>query len=190
MKIPFEIDLSGKCAVITGAGGVLCSDFAKAIAQCGASVALLDINAEAVKKVAEEIGENALAVPCNCLDKASIEEAKREIEAKLGTVNFLINGAGGNSPLGTTTKDTLELKDMAEKAEGVKTFFDLDAKGIEFVFNLNFLDKKTDFRVLSKHFFNKGWTRFEFDGLVNINIDNPGKLLPIWYNVSKSDIQK
>ena len=92
MKLPFQIDLSGKVAAVTGAGGVLMSEFARALAACGAKVALLDINADAVKKVAAEIGENALAVPCNCLDKASIEAAKGAIAEKWGAVNFLING--------------------------------------------------------------------------------------------------
>ena len=81
----------------------------------------------------------AVAVACNVLEPESLEAAKAKVNEVFGKCDILINGAGGNSPLGTTTKDTLELKDMAEKAEGVKTFFDLDAKGIEFVFNLNFL---------------------------------------------------
>ena len=138
----FNIDLTGKVAVITGAGGVLCSDFAKAIAKCGAKVALLDINLEAASAFAKEINDDggiAIAVKANCLEKASLEEARLEVNEKLGPCDILINGAGGNSPLGTTTKESLELCDIAEKAEGVKTFFDLDAKGIEFVFNLNFL---------------------------------------------------
>ena len=73
------------------------------------------------------------------LESESLEAARERINAALGSCDILVNGAGGNSPLGTTTKDTLELEDIAHKAEGVKTFFDLDPKGIEFVFNLNFL---------------------------------------------------
>ena len=73
------------------------------------------------------------------LESESLEAAREKINAALGSCDILVNGAGGNSPLGTTTKDTLELEDIAHKAEGVKTFFDLDPKGIEFVFNLNFL---------------------------------------------------
>ena len=76
MKLPFNVDLKDKTAVITGAGGVICSEFAKALAQCGAKVALLDINEEAVNKVAEEIGENALPIKCNCLDKCDIIKAR------------------------------------------------------------------------------------------------------------------
>ena len=90
---------------ITGAGGIICSDFARALAQCGAKVALLDINYDAAAKVAEEIGDNAIAIRCNCLDKESIIEAKKVINESFGAVNFLINGAGGNKPQATISKD-------------------------------------------------------------------------------------
>jgi len=135
-------NLKGRVAVITGAGGVLCSGFAKDLAAQGARVAVLDIRLEAAQTVENEIkaaGGEALAVTCNVLEMASLEAAKAEINAAFGACDILINGAGGNSPLGTTSKDTFELTDLAQKAEGVKTFFDLDPKGIEFVFNLNFL---------------------------------------------------
>ena len=138
----FHENLKGRVAVITGGGGVLCSGFAKDLAKLGVKVAVLDLREEAAQKVVDEInadGGTAIAVGCNVLEAESLEAAKAKITAELGICDILINGAGGNSPLGTTTKDTLELKDMVEKAEGVKTFFDLDAKGIEFVFNLNFL---------------------------------------------------
>ena len=101
MKLPFNIDLKDKVAVVTGAGGVLISEFARALAACGAKVALLDINAEAAERIAAEIGENAMAVPTNCLDKASILAAKEAVSAKFGAVNMLINGAGGNNPRAT-----------------------------------------------------------------------------------------
>ncbi len=131
-NVPFQVDLSSKVVAVTGAGGIICSEFAKALAACGAKVALLDINYDAAKKYADEIGENSLAVKCNCLDKASIEEAKREIEAKLGTVNFLINGAGGNNPRATCDNET-----MTPDLEGVKDFFALEESGLKFVFDLN-----------------------------------------------------
>ena len=121
---------------------MLCSGFAKDLAAQGVKVAILDLREDAAKKVADEInaaGGTALAVGCNVLESESLEAAREKINAELGSCDILINGAGGNSPLGTTTKDTLELEDIAHKAEGVKTFFDLDPKGIEFVFNLNFL---------------------------------------------------
>ena len=135
-------NLENKVAVITGGGGVLCSGFAKDLASQGAKVAVLDLNAGAAQTVADAItaaGGTAIAVGCNVLEPDSLAAARDTVTAAFGTCDILINGAGGNSPLGTTTKETLELSDIAEKAEGVKTFFDLDPKGIEFVFNLNFL---------------------------------------------------
>ena len=135
-------NLKGRVAVITGAGGVLCSGFAKDLAAQGVKVAVLDLNKDAAQSVADEIvasGGTALAVACNVLEKESLDAARAQINETLGTCDILINGAGGNNPKGTTSKEKLELCDIAEKAEGVKTFFDLDPKGIEFVFNLNFL---------------------------------------------------
>lgn len=132
MNLPFHVELKDKVAVITGAGGIICSEFAKAMAECGAKVALLDINADAVKKVAEEIGENALAVPCNCLDKASIEAAHELIVKTWGKVNFLINGAGGNNPRATCDNEY-----MTPDLDVAKDFFALEESGLKFVFDLN-----------------------------------------------------
>ena len=132
MSTPFQVDLKNKVVAITGAGGIICSAFAKALAECGAKVALLDINVEAARKYAAEIGENAIAVKCNCLEKASIEEAKKAINDKFGAVNFLINGAGGNNPRASTDNET-----MTPDLEGVKDFFALEESGLKFVFDLN-----------------------------------------------------
>ena len=140
MKLPFNIDLSGKVCVITGGGGVLCGAFAKAIAQCGASVAILDLNEAAAKAVASEIvanGGRAIGVSANVLDKESLILAKKIVNDTFGSVDILLNGAGGNNPKGTTTKEYYFPGD--ENLEDIKTFFDLDPQGVEFVFNLNFL---------------------------------------------------
>lgn len=140
MKLPFSIDLSEKVCVITGGGGVLCGAFAKAIAQCGASVAILDLNEAAAKTVADEIvanGGRAIGVSANVLDKESLENAKKIVNDTFGSVDILLNGAGGNNPKGTTTKEYYFPGD--ENLEDIKTFFDLDPEGVEFVFNLNFL---------------------------------------------------
>ena len=133
MKLPFQIDLNGKVAVVTGAGGVLMSEFAKALAACGARVALLDINAEAAEAVASDIGENALAIPTNCLDKVEIAKAAEIIHAKWGKVNFLINGAGGNNPRATCDNEYM----TPDLSDEVKSFFDLQEDGLRFVFDLN-----------------------------------------------------
>ncbi len=133
MKLPFQVDLSGKVVALTGAGGAIISQFAEAMALCGAKVALLDINYEAAKAVADRIGENALAIETNALSKDSIKAAKEIINEKFGKVNFLINGAGGNNPKATTDNEYM----TADIGEEVKTFFDLDEAGLKFVFDLN-----------------------------------------------------
>lgn len=138
MKLPFEIDLSGKVVVVTGAGGVLCSMFAKALAKTNAKIALLDLNEEAAKANADEIvkdGGIAKGYKCNVLDKASLEEVREAIKADFGTCDILINGAGGNNPKATCDDEYFTKDDLGS----MKTFFDLDQSGVEFVFNLNFL---------------------------------------------------
>ncbi|MCQ2428894.1 MAG: SDR family oxidoreductase [Clostridia bacterium] len=132
MKLPFNIDLSGKVVAITGAGGVLMSEFARALGACGAKVALLDINAEAAGAVAASIGDNALAVTTDCLNKAEVEKALETVHAAFGKVNMLINGAGGNNPRATADNEY-----MTPDLEGAKTFFDLEESGLKFVFDLN-----------------------------------------------------
>ena len=130
--IPFKVDLHDKTVVITGAGGVLMREFAAAMAECGAKVALLDIDEAAASAVAAEIGENALAIKTDCLDRQSVENAKKIVNQKWGKVNFLINGAGGNNPRATCDNEY-----MTPDLSGVKSFFDLDEKGLKFVFDLN-----------------------------------------------------
>lgn len=140
MNLPFFIDLKNKTAVVTGGYGVLCSNFCKALAACGAKVAILGPNKEAADKLAAEIkvsGGKALGVAANVLDRASMEAAREIIMKTFGPCDILINGAGGNNPRGTTTKEYLEADDIKTKNDLV-TFFDLDPEGVEFVFNLNF----------------------------------------------------
>ena len=132
-KIPFKVDLKDKTVAITGAGGVICGEFARVLAACGAKVALLDINFDAAKAIADEIGDNAIAVRCNCLDKESIIAAKEAVEESFGKVNFLINGAGGNNPRATCDNETM----APDTADDIKTFFKLEESGIRFVFDLN-----------------------------------------------------
>lgn len=146
-------NLKGRVAVVTGGGGVLCGDFAKVLARQGVKVAVLDLNEAAAQKVADEIvaeGGVAIAVGCNVLETESMQKAHDIIAEKLGTCDILLNGAGGNNPKGTTTKETLEQIDLVEKNEDVKTFFDLDPQGISFVFNLNFLGTLIPTQVFAK----------------------------------------
>lgn len=129
-----------KVAVVTGAGGVLCSSFAKELAKNGYAVALLDLNEEAVKKVADEIvaeGGKAIGYKANVLEKEMLEEVHAKVLADLGKCDLLINGAGGNSPKCTTVHETFE--DGDEDRDDILTFFNLDKAGFNFVFDLNIL---------------------------------------------------
>ncbi|MBQ3461472.1 MAG: SDR family oxidoreductase [Solobacterium sp.] len=138
-KNVLNTDLSGKVAVVTGAGGVLCSVMAKDLARAGAKVALLNRTFEKAKAVEEAIlaeGGIAKAYACNVLDKNMVEEVAKQVEADLGPCDILLNGAGGNNPRATTDKEYYESGDIDSD---VKTFFDLEESGVEAVFNLNFL---------------------------------------------------
>ena len=138
-KNVLNTNLSGKVAVVTGAGGVLCSAFAKVLARAGAKVALLDLNYEAANQYAEEIvaeGGCAKAYACNVLDKDACYAAADQVLADLGPCDILLNGAGGNNPRATTDKEYFEPGDVEADT---KSFFDLDKSGVEFVFNLNFI---------------------------------------------------
>jgi len=157
-------DLKGKTAVVTGGGGVLCSGFSKTLAAAGARVAVCDLRFEAAQKIADEIiaaGGEAIAVAMNVLDKKSVEEGRDLIVEKFGRVDILLNGAGGNNPKGSTSRDNLtpdEVKELNENGtiEGVKTFFDLDPDGISFVFNLNFLGTLIPTQVFARDMVNYG----------------------------------
>ncbi len=176
-NLPFALDLEGKVVVVTGAGGVLCSEFAKTAAQCNAKVALLDLNLEAAQKYADEIvadGGTAVAVKANVLSTEAMLEAKAEVDAKLGSCDILINGAGGNNPKGTTTKEYLFPEDLENDADvtGIKTFFDLDPDGVSFVFNLNFLGTLIPTQVFAKDMAKK-------EGTSIINISSMNAFCPL-----------
>ena len=150
MNLPFQIDLSDKTAVVTGAGGVLCSMFAKVVAACGAKVALLDLNLEAAQTFADDITESggqAKAYKANVLDKAVMEEVHQQVLADFGPCDILINGAGGNNPRATTTKEYYFPGDIDKD---LVTFFNLDDAGVQFVFNLNFLGTLIPTQVFAK----------------------------------------
>jgi NAD(P)-dependent dehydrogenase (short-subunit alcohol dehydrogenase family) len=141
MTVPFKIDLAGKTAVVTGGGGVLCGCMAKGLAECGAKVVVADLREEAAQQVVDEIvaaGGQAMAVACNVLERDSLDAANANIEAEFGPVDILVNGAGGNHPKGTTSKEYLDVADL-DKDDDTVTFYDLDPDGVSFVFGLNFL---------------------------------------------------
>lgn len=166
MQLPFHIDLSGKVVVVTGAGGVLCSMFAEAVAACGAKVALLDLNVEAANASADAIvkcGGIAKGYACNVLDEKSLKDARRQVLSDFGTCDILINGAGGNHPKATTDHEYYSPEDLGS----VKTFFDLDKEGVEFVFNLNFLGTLLPTQVFAKDMLEK-----EETSIINISSMN------------------
>ncbi len=128
-----------KTIVITGAAGVLCSAFARALAADGHNVALLDLNEQATNELAAKInaegGGKALACPCSVLEKESLLQAKVKIDEAFGKCDVLINGAGGNSPRCTTAHEFYEAGD--EAVTEFTTFFNIDRSGFDFVFGLN-----------------------------------------------------
>ncbi len=149
-----KVELKDKVAVLTGGGGILCSVMAKALAKAGAKVAILDLRAEAAESVAAEIvadGGQAIGLGANVLELASLEAAEAKIREVFGPCDILVNGAGGNNPKGTTSKEYLTKEDLIAKAEGITTFFDLDPAGVGFVFNLNFLGTLLPTQVFCKH---------------------------------------
>ena len=136
IQLPINIDYSGKVVVVTGAGGLICGAMARAFAQSGAKVAALDLNEEAVKKLADELRAEGFiceGYKANVLDPEALEEVHKAVLADLGKCDILVNGAGGNNPRATTDNEY-----QHEAKEGGKSFFDLQVDGVDFVFKLNF----------------------------------------------------
>ena len=132
-------DLKGKVCVITGGAGVLGSAMVQSIASVGTKIAIADINKKVADQVAaaiaKESGAEVIGVEANVLDKASLEAAKIEINEKLGDIDILINGAGGNSPKATTKVEQMT-EDNLDNLED--TFYGLEMEGFDMVFALNF----------------------------------------------------
>jgi len=123
-----QFDISGKTAVVTGGAGVLCAAMCRALADAGAKVAVLDLDAKAAEALATEIrtnGGEAISVACNVLERASIETAAKTVIDKFNRVDMLINGAGGNKPTASTNAE--------------QHFFNLPADALRWVFDLNLM---------------------------------------------------
>lgn len=150
-------DIKGKVCAITGGGGVLGTDFALGLADAGAKVAILDFkieNAEAVaKKVNDLYPGLAISVYANVLEKETLIAAKKEINEKLGKLDILINGAGGNAPTATTQLEFLSNDNLGELSKG---FFGLDLDGFRRVFDLNFLGTVLPTMVLAEDMAGRG----------------------------------
>ena len=147
-QLPLNIDYSGRVVVVTGAGGLICGAMARAFAQSGAKVAALDLNEDAVKKLADELKAEGFVCEgykANVLDAEALEEVHKQVVADLGECDILVNGAGGNNPRATTDNEY-----QHEAKEGGKSFFDLDASGVDFVFKLNFQGTLLPTQVFAK----------------------------------------
>mgnify|MGYP003575506967 CR=1 FL=1 len=170
-----SLELANKVAVVTGGGGVLCSTMAMALAKQGAKIAILDLKEETANRVAQEItaaGGHAVGVACNVLDINSLKEAHRKVSETLGACDILINGAGGNHPKGTTSKNFLFSEDLTATDESLKTFFDLDPEGIKFVFDLNFIGTLLPTQVFAKDMVGR-------EGATIINISSMNAFRPL-----------
>jgi NAD(P)-dependent dehydrogenase (short-subunit alcohol dehydrogenase family) len=134
-----ELNLKDKVAVITGGAGIICSTLARSLAAQGVKTVILDLNKDAAKEVAKQIETEhntlSIGVAASVLDKASLENALKEIHGKFGSIDILVNGAGGNSPAATTSVEKMTGTDD-ENPEG--TFFGLQIEGFDKVFDLNF----------------------------------------------------
>lgn len=171
-KNVLDTDLKGKVAVITGAGGVLCSSFAKVIARAGAKVALLDHNLENAEKYAAEIiqeGGIAKAYKCDVINKEICYEISDYVKAEFGNCDILINGAGGNNPQATTDKEYYETGDIDADT---RSFFDLESSGVEFVFNLNFIGTLIPTQAFARQMVGR-------DGCSIINISSMNAYTPL-----------
>jgi len=148
MNLPINIDYKGKVVVVTGAGGLICGAMARAFAQSGARVAALDLNEDAVKKLADELTAEGLVCKgykANVLSAEELEVVHKAVKADLGECDILVNGAGGNNPRATTDNEY-----QHEASEGCKTFLDLDSSGVDFVFKLNFQGTLIPTQVFAK----------------------------------------
>ena len=172
MKLPLNTDLTGKVAVVTGAGGVLCSMFSRALAAAGAKVAMLDINEEAVTNFAASIreeGYTAKGYRCDVLDKASLEAVHEAVLKDFGPCDILLNGAGGNNARANTDLEHYNPGDLERE---VKTFFDLEQPGVEWVFRLNFIGTLLPTQVFGKDM-------IEREGCNIINVSSMNAFTPL-----------
>lgn len=164
MKAPIkDLNLKDKVAVVTGGSGVICSAMAKALAMHGVKTAILNRTEESAKKIAQEImemsGVTSIGISADVLDKSSLEAAKKTINEQLGSIDFLINGAGGNSPLATT-----KVEEMTENDSLEDTFFGLEMEGVDHTFKLNFNGTLLPTMIFSRDMIEK-----KSGGIVNLS---------------------
>lgn len=131
-----NFSLNDQVAVVTGGAGVLCAAICRALAEAGAKVAVLDLRLDPAEALAHEIGNGAIGLACNVLDKTSIESAAQAVMARFGRVDILVNGAGGNKPQASTNAE--------------QSFFDLPAEAVRWVFDLNLMGTILPSQVFGK----------------------------------------
>lgn len=172
MKLPFELDLQNKTVVVTGGAGVLGQYFAESLVRAKANVVILDLDDEKAKDLASSLSKygNCIGLSGNVLSTESLENAKKTINKVYGSVDILINGAGGNHPKGTTSKEYFEVGDIED--ESITSFFELDKDGSQFVFDLNFLGTLLPTQVFAKDMINK-------EGATIINVSSMNAFTPL-----------
>ena len=151
MSVSFNVQ--DKVAVVTGGAGVLCATLCRALAEAGAKVAVLDLRPEPAEALAAELGNGAVGIACNVLDKPSIESAAQKVIELFGRVDILINGAGGNKPQATTNAE--------------QPFFDLPADALRWVFDLNLMGT-----ILPSQVFGKIMAEQKYGVILNISSMN------------------
>lgn len=141
-QLPLTVDLNETVSIVTGGGGVLCSEMAKALAACGSKVVVMSRRIEPLQEVVEEIekaGGTAMAVSCDVTDLDSLRQANDKVKDAYGPCDILVNGAGGNHPKGTASIEQLTQAALKNRQAGQSSFFELDPEGIRFVFDVNLL---------------------------------------------------
>jgi NAD(P)-dependent dehydrogenase (short-subunit alcohol dehydrogenase family) len=140
LEITKAYDFSGKTIAITGGGGVLCSEMARALAGCNANIVILDRDVSVGEKVLQTLSGTKgrhKVIFIDVLDKAKVQEAAEKILPEYKKVDILINGAGGNNPKATTNPE--------------QSFFDIPTDAMQFVSNLNLIGTVLPSQIFGKH---------------------------------------
>lgn len=148
-----------KVAVVTGAGGTLCSEIAIFLAQNGARVVLIGRTEEKLQKTADKIkalGGKYKICACDVTNEAQMEKIAEQVKKEWGFCHFLINGAGGNHIQAMTTETVYDESDLTSKNEDKRTFFNLDIKMFESVLNINTVGTVIACRVYGKQMAENG----------------------------------